>query len=590
MSDVLGDAQHAWEASFRHDELGRPVLPRFHRLLFFNAIAEPDRTSVERLEQAFASLEERFSRTPDGLLTVIGWSTGWFERHTDTAPPIGRAARMARWEDPVIDDFDGFIHLASDHEDRVESVAAELFGPGPLDQRETLELAEVRSGFVGDGIPRERLAGLDIPETSPLLLGFRSALRRNQAPEENITIVTGPFAGGTTAHVSRIELNVAEWHRRPRDEQSALLHAPTVTAQQADALADDARSDYDKADETVDRYGIIGHAQAAARARVNDVPLINRRDFATVDDGAPGTHFVALQRDLRDFNNTRAIMNGADAATRSPRVGPRHRNGINAFMNVTRRAAYLVPPRRLRAFPCARAAGGAGAAARGPAAQGTAKDPVLTSVAEILATGTVPSVASETGLLREAVDILQQSRVTSLLVDAALGLPTGGRRSQDVAEALGAIHPQLGLLAREHYAVSAQALADDSRRLSGDVGRGLVVTAALDASLDWPDTPTGGTDLRVSGQLRLPGDAALYDIVLIPLPWAAPGRQVAALPTYREGLTRPATGGSWLSLHDVVLLKEEQLGLDWPALARRLGRRTGDFRPRIPEPSSVELP
>lgn len=151
--------------------------------------------------------------------------------------------------------------------------------------------------------------------------------------------------------MSRIVLNLEQWYAKDRDEQSALLHGPTVTAREAEELVDDAPSGHADMPGIVARHGVAGHAQAAARARVNDVPLINRRDFATVDDDQPGTHFVSLQRELRDFNNTRAIMNGSDASDSHPSVGARHRNGINAFMNVTRRATFMIPPRSLRAFP-----------------------------------------------------------------------------------------------------------------------------------------------------------------------------------------------------------------------------------------------
>jgi hypothetical protein len=162
---------------------------------------------------------------------------------------------------------------------------------------------------------------------------------------------SGALAGGTTAHVSRIELDVRRWHALDRDAQAALLYAPTITARRAEALADDAPSDYHSHEQTVRAHGLVGHAQAAPRARVDNVPVINRRDFATIDDGRPGTHFVALQRDLRDFNNTRAIMNGADGTAYHGSVGARRRNGINAFIDVTHRATFGIPSRALRAYP-----------------------------------------------------------------------------------------------------------------------------------------------------------------------------------------------------------------------------------------------
>jgi hypothetical protein len=54
---------------------------------------------------------------------------------------------------------------------------------------------------------------------------------------------------------------------------------------------------------------------------------------------------------LRDFNNTRAIMNAADGTEYHRSVGARRRNGINAFLDVTHRATAGVPPRAQRAYP-----------------------------------------------------------------------------------------------------------------------------------------------------------------------------------------------------------------------------------------------
>jgi hypothetical protein len=347
----LPAGQHEWEATFGHDELGRPVPPRHQALVLADLAGTPGRDAARHLEAALTELEQRYSYGPDGLLTTVGWGHAWFDRHTDHRGLIGPPSRMSRWEDPVIDEPHAAFHLASDHSDVLDEARAALFGESGTGQGEYLAVREVRSGFVGAGLPAQALPDLGIPVTSPLLFGFHSIHRGNQATEASITIGQGPLAGGTTAHVSRIELDVARWYALDRDAQAAQLYAPTVTAREAEALADDAPSDYQNYEQTVRAHGIVGHAQAAARARVNNVPIINRRDFATVDDGRPGTHFVALQRELRDFNNTRAIMNGADGTAYHRSVGARHRNGINAFFDVTHRATFGIPPRALRAYP-----------------------------------------------------------------------------------------------------------------------------------------------------------------------------------------------------------------------------------------------
>jgi hypothetical protein len=124
-----------------------------------------------------------------------------------------------------------------------------------------------------------------------------------------------------------------------------------VTPREAALFVNDAPSDFEHLPATARRHGLVGHAQAAARARRDGRPRLNRRDFVTFDDGIPGTHFVSLQRDLEDFNATRAVMNAADARRHHPAVGLRANNGINAFMEVVSRATFAVPPRARRAYP-----------------------------------------------------------------------------------------------------------------------------------------------------------------------------------------------------------------------------------------------
>jgi hypothetical protein len=347
----LPAAQHAWEATFAADDEGRPVAPRFHRLLMLKVTGTPTAADAEHLEAALRELERRFAYGPDGLLTCLGWGAGWFERHTQLASPVARPLPMARWEDPVLEDIDACLHLASDDEARLAAVTDELFGPGALDQRGHLSLRELRTGFVGRGLPAQRLRTAGIPADAPLLLGFHSGLRGNQATEADITVREGPLAGGTTMHVSRIVMDLERWYALDRDNRAARMFSPAMGARDADALVDDAPSDADRLPSLAARHGVVGHAQAVGRARLAGRPRINRRDFATLDDGLPGTHFVSLQRSLEDFNTTRAVMNAADASQHHPAVGARHHNGINAFINVRTRATFAVPARARRAYP-----------------------------------------------------------------------------------------------------------------------------------------------------------------------------------------------------------------------------------------------
>ncbi|MGU3502119.1 DUF7405 family protein [Mycobacterium sp. C31M] len=343
--------QHYWEDTFGHDDNGRPVPPSKQILVLADIVGPSGDAAAAHLEAGLTALESKYPYSRDGFLSTVAWGTTWWDRYTEHAGLIAEPARMSRWEDPVIDTPSVVFHFASDRSEVLDDIRETLFGDGDLAQGEYLKVWDVRNGFVGGGLPAEALPDLGIPASSPLLFGFHSVHKGSQATEGSITIPRGPLADGTTAHVSRIELAVERWHAQSRDEQAALLFGPTVTAAAAEALTDDAPSDYPKYEQTVREYGIVGHTQAAARARVNNVPVINRRDFATIDDGRPGTHFVALQKELRDFNNTRAIMNGADGADYHKSVGARRRNGINAFFDVTRRATFGIPARELRAYP-----------------------------------------------------------------------------------------------------------------------------------------------------------------------------------------------------------------------------------------------
>lgn len=343
-------SQHAWEATFAGDHLGRPVAPSFHRLLMLDLARNAVHEDARRLESILGTLGRRFPHGPHGLLMLVGWGPGYFARHTAGDAPISRPVALARDEHAVMEDIDVCIHLAADDEDRLDGVVAALLGDGALDLRDPLRLREVRTGFTGAGLPA-KLVRDDIPGDSPLLMGFHSGLRRNQASEAEITIEDGPLAGGTTMHVSRLALDLDAWYRLGDDTRAALMYAPTVSPVHAAALSEDAPSDFERLPDTARTYGAVGHAQAAARARLDGRPRLNRRDFATIDDGIPGTHFVSLQRDLADFNATRAVMNAADARHHHHSIGQRRNNGINKFIKVLSRATFAVPARAQRAYP-----------------------------------------------------------------------------------------------------------------------------------------------------------------------------------------------------------------------------------------------
>ena len=166
-------------------------------------------------------------------------------------------------------------------------------------------------------------------------MGFKSNLRRNQATEDDVTIAAGPFAGGTTMHVSYMRLRLDSWYGDLNErERVARMYAPQVTPEQVAHFTTDAESDPDLLGQAINRYGVIGHAQTSARARRHGKPLILRRDFNTVDGGQAGLHFVSLQRTIDDFVTTRDGDERRPAQLQNPAITDTVNNGINEFIFV----------------------------------------------------------------------------------------------------------------------------------------------------------------------------------------------------------------------------------------------------------------
>jgi hypothetical protein len=190
-------------------------------------------------------------------------------------------------------------------------------------------------------------------------MGFKSGLSRNQATEDDVTIPGGPFAGGTTMHVSYLRLRLGTWYAQlSQAERVARMYAPQVTPRQAAAFTADDGSDPALLGQAVTRYGVIGHAQTSAAARRGGRPVILRRDFDTIDGGVAGLHFVSLQAAIEDFVTTRTAMNATSAQLSNPSITDTVNNGINEFIFVLNRGNYVMPARAMRSFPLLAAADG----------------------------------------------------------------------------------------------------------------------------------------------------------------------------------------------------------------------------------------
>jgi hypothetical protein len=361
----LPPRQHAWTATLLVDDHGNPVAPRFDRLLFFDVSGRATPAHARVLEASLRALERLYRWGPDGLLFTVGWGPDYFQRVLGMKSPIPSATGLSSFESPAIDGYHLCLHLACDDERRLADIEAALLhgarlngATGSLKIADALRWRETRTGFVGAGLPSEHQnvsgipPGQPVSPQSPLFMGFKSGLRKNQATEDYVTIVAGPFAQGTTMQVSYMRLRLEGWYRDLSYEQRvARMYSPETTPEQVAELTTDAESEPNLIDQSAQSYGVIGHSQTSALARRNGRPLIIRRDFNTIDGGHAGLHFVSLQRSINDFVITRNAMNASGAHLANSAITDTVNNGINDFIAVLRRANYILPPRASRSFP-----------------------------------------------------------------------------------------------------------------------------------------------------------------------------------------------------------------------------------------------
>jgi len=373
---TLPERQHAWNDVLSRDDAGNALPPRHHALVHLDLDADgaPSGDARESVEAALRSLERAYERSNDGLLFTISYSPAYFERFDAALPEsvdLPEPEPLSALEDPALDEPDALLHLASDHASAVLEAEEAVHGnrdtangvdvTGAL--TDAFSVADRRSGFVGEGLPADNQDTDGVPdsepvsEDAPLYMGFKSDFEKSQATEDRVTIQSGPFAGGATQHVSHIDLNLTQWYEQDdRESRVAQMFCPAHADSGAvegsgENLGDSPQLD-DCGDpvETGGERGVVGHGQKLQRVREDGRPVILRRDFDSTDGGHAGVHFLALQREIADFERTREAMNATDVSGQTP-VGRTQNNGIRQYLSVTHRGNYLLPPRSSRALP-----------------------------------------------------------------------------------------------------------------------------------------------------------------------------------------------------------------------------------------------
>ena len=374
--DELPTRQHAWNEFVPSDDHGNPRVPEHHVLLNLEYVGDgPDDEERAALEDAFRTLERAFERGSEGLSFTVGYSPSYFDHFENDLPDsvdLPHPEALADIENPDLDTYDALIHLSSDYgtavlwaEEALKGDTEEVNGVEVEGDLEGIfEIAERRTGFIGDGLPAENqdVSGVPdsepVPEESPLFMGFKSGFKQNQATEDRVTIQDGPFAGGTTTHLSKMHIDLRQWYEQDsRQQRVQKMFCPAHNEEDRVEGAGHnlgASSGVEgcahRASEDA-RRGVVGHGQKAARAREDGQPIILRRDFNSTDGGQPGLHFLSHQREIADFVAVREQMTGADLAGESGAIGRRTNNGILQYLTVLCRGNYLVPPRDHRALP-----------------------------------------------------------------------------------------------------------------------------------------------------------------------------------------------------------------------------------------------
>lgn len=382
---TLPERQYAWSEYVRQDEHGNEQLPRHQLLLYLTLTRDgaPTAADREQVAAAFDSLSRAYAWDHEGLLWSAAYSPAYFGRYdeplhesVDCPPPHALSA----FEQPEFDEQDVLVHLASDNPDVVlraeQALLGERDGANGVQFEASLdgvagfadESADRRTGFVGTGMPAERQENLEgipedgpVPDASPLFMGFAAGFTQNQATEDYVAISEGPFAEGTTKHVSNLRQRLEDWYGEQRFEERVMeMFSPKHATERWVEGVGTNLGDASRVDETLDdieaqasEYGRVGHAQKAARANRDEEGNVRllRRHFESTDDGVASLHFPSLQHRMSEFDAVRAAMNGADLTGVTPAVRQRVNNGILEYVFVVRRGNWVVPPRSRRALP-----------------------------------------------------------------------------------------------------------------------------------------------------------------------------------------------------------------------------------------------
>jgi hypothetical protein len=385
-------------------ESGVPVdIPPVWNLVITATLRRPPSVvGQRRLEAALQAVEAAYPYAPAGIFALVAYGLPYFRRYVPPAIFEAHLPRLVGAKDtPVLLDAVRFpsdpssllleqnevvFHLRSDVLEQMLDVQRALFGgSGKLrgevaadaNLADLFQVTSVRTGFVGAGLPRRMAEQANfavahlIPRTSPLFMGFTSTQQQGQAHELAVRFDGRPdpllpplttarahdyFAGGTTLHLSHLVEDLESWYALSYEERVARMFHLNATTLPGRITVQTFWLNPNTTVLDAQHQQVIGHNEAVQRGSrtPQGQALQLRADFNTVDamdsaEPACGVHFLSFSAGTQIFHQSRMGMDAVDVA--SAYHVARRANGINAFIQATRRQNFLVPPRAHRAFP-----------------------------------------------------------------------------------------------------------------------------------------------------------------------------------------------------------------------------------------------
>lgn len=382
---TLPERQYAWGEYMVTDARGNPVFPEQQAAVFFDYTGSDPPTAAEReqVETALRTVERAFQRgtggdasdvVSRGLLFSFGYSPTYFDRFDeslhDSVDLMSPEAVLEELDDDPSKarNNDAALFLASDVAEVVLATEEALLGnvdhlnglPVEATFEGVFERADRRAGFIGRGLPSEKIDNENISDASPLSMGFKSAFADALPGEDRIAIEEGPFAEGTTQQLARLNNDLESWYELDKEERIDAMFSPELDHEDIGVAGDQLGKESRVTEEMVENIeddarekGVVGHSQKVAQARdENFDPLIMRRGEFLIPDGANADmNFSGYQEAITDFVETRAAMQriGSEDGD-DPEVAKAH-DGILNHIDVVERATFLVPPRSRRALP-----------------------------------------------------------------------------------------------------------------------------------------------------------------------------------------------------------------------------------------------